>query len=59
MPFLFFSLGFGARYLRLLLARLAAWRVLDAAIAVIMGSIALQSRVDRLRGSGSDMGERS
>ena len=37
----FFSLGFGARYLRPLFARPAAWRVLDAAIAVIMGSIAL------------------
>lgn len=36
----FFSLGFGARYLRPLFARPAAWRVLDAAIAVIMGTIA-------------------
>ena len=39
--FLFlFSLGFGARYLRPLFARPAAWRVLDGLIAVVMGTIA-------------------
>lgn len=36
----FFSLGYGARYLRPVFARPAAWRVLDAVIAVIMGTIA-------------------
>lgn len=36
----FFSLGFGARYLRPLFARPAAWRVLDGLIAVVMGTIA-------------------
>ncbi len=37
----FFSLGFGARYLRPLFARPSAWRVLDGLIAVVMGSIAI------------------
>ena len=39
--FLWFAgLGFGARYLRPLFARPVAWRVLDAAIAVVMTAIA-------------------
>ncbi len=37
----FFSLGFGARYLRPIFARPAAWRVLDGLIALVMGSIAV------------------
>lgn len=37
----FFSLGYGARYLRPLFARPAAWRVLDGLIALVMGSIAI------------------
>ena len=36
----FFSLGFGARFLRPLFARPAAWRVLEGANALIMWSIA-------------------
>ena len=36
----FFSLGYGARALAPLFARPAAWRVLDAGIAVLMWSIA-------------------
>lgn len=36
----FFSLGYGARLLRPVFARPAAWRVLDAAIALVMWSIA-------------------
>ncbi len=35
----FFGLGFGARLLRGLFARPAAWRVLDSAIAVLMGGL--------------------
>jgi len=35
----FVAVGFGARYLRPLFARPAAWRVLDGAIAVIMVTI--------------------
>ena len=36
----FFSLGYGARLLAPLFARPAAWRVLDAAIALVMWAIA-------------------
>ncbi|AWK85553.1 LysE/ArgO family amino acid transporter [Azospirillum thermophilum] len=36
----FFSLGFGARLLRPLFARPAAWRVMDGAIALVMWIIA-------------------
>jgi L-lysine exporter family protein LysE/ArgO len=36
----FFSLGYGARALAPLFAKLAAWRVLDAGIAALMWSIA-------------------
>ncbi|MCW2739466.1 LysE/ArgO family amino acid transporter [Nocardioides sp.] len=35
----FFGLGFGARLLRGLFARPNAWRVLDSAIAVVMGTL--------------------
>jgi L-lysine exporter family protein LysE/ArgO len=35
----FFALGYGARLLRGLFARPSAWRVLDSAIAVVMGSL--------------------
>jgi L-lysine exporter family protein LysE/ArgO len=37
----FLSLGYGARLLAPLFARPVAWRVLDAAIALVMGAIAL------------------
>ncbi|MFT3664497.1 LysE/ArgO family amino acid transporter [Piscinibacter sp.] len=37
----FFSLGYGARLLAPLFARPAAWRVLDAAIALVMTAIAI------------------
>lgn len=37
----FFSLGYGARYLRPLFARPAAWRVLDGLIALVMAAIAV------------------
>jgi L-lysine exporter family protein LysE/ArgO len=37
----FTALGYGARVLRPLFARPAAWRVLDAVIAVVMASIAV------------------
>ncbi len=36
----FFSLGYGARLLRPLFARPAAWRLLDGLIALVMGTIA-------------------
>lgn len=36
----FFSLGYGARWLRPLFARPSAWRLLEGAIAVIMWTIA-------------------
>lgn len=36
----FFSLGYGARLLRPLFARPAAWRMLDGLIALVMGTIA-------------------
>ena len=35
----FFGLGYGARLLRGLFARPTAWRVLDSAIAVVMGTL--------------------
>jgi L-lysine exporter family protein LysE/ArgO len=35
----FFGLGYGARLLRGLFARPGAWRVLDSAIAVVMGTL--------------------
>ena len=35
----FFGLGYGARLLRGLFARPTAWRVLDSAIAVVMGAL--------------------
>ena len=35
----FFGLGYGARLLRGLFARPAAWRVLDSGIAVVMGTL--------------------
>ena len=35
----FFGLGYGARLLRGLFARPRAWRVLDSAIAVVMGTL--------------------
>lgn len=38
----FFSLGFGARWLRPLFARPEAWRVLEALIALVMWAIAAQ-----------------
>ncbi|KQT88102.1 LysE/ArgO family amino acid transporter [Aurantimonas sp. Leaf443] len=38
----FFSLGYGARFLRPLFGRPAAWRVLDGAIALVMAAIALR-----------------
>ena len=36
----FYGLGFGARLLAPLFARPVAWRVLDAAIALVMAAIA-------------------
>lgn len=38
----FFSLGYGAAWLRPLFSRPLAWRILDAAIAVVMGLIAFK-----------------
>lgn len=38
----FFSLGFGARWLRPVFSRPIAWRILDGAIALVMGSIAVK-----------------
>ena len=38
----FFSLGYGARWLRPLFARPSAWRILDAAIALVMTAIAIR-----------------
>lgn len=37
----FFGLGYGARLLRGLFARPAAWRVLDSGIAVVMGGLGI------------------
>ncbi|WP_273691148.1 LysE/ArgO family amino acid transporter [Ketogulonicigenium vulgare] len=45
----FFALGYGARYLRPIFADARAWRVLEAAIALIMWTIAFQL----VSGSGS------
>jgi len=45
----FTGLGFGARLLRPVFARPAAWRVLDAAIAVVMTAIALSLVLRALR----------
>ncbi len=47
----FAGLGFGARLLRPVFARPAAWRVLDAAIAVVMVTLAISLAVRGLRGS--------
>ena len=37
----FFALGYGARFLRPLFAKAASWRVLDAAVAIVMAIIGL------------------
>ena len=37
----FFSLGFGARFLRPVFANPAAWRILEGAIALVMWAIAI------------------
>ncbi len=47
----FTGLGYGARLLRPVFARPAAWRVLDAAIAVVMVTLAISLAVRGLRGS--------
>jgi L-lysine exporter family protein LysE/ArgO len=46
----FAGLGFGARLLRPVFARPAAWRVLDAGIAVVMTGIAVSLAVRGLTG---------
>jgi L-lysine exporter family protein LysE/ArgO len=46
----FTGLGYGARLLRPVFARPAAWRVLDAAIAVVMVALAVSLAVRGLRG---------
>jgi L-lysine exporter family protein LysE/ArgO len=46
----FSGLGYGARLLRPVFARPAAWRVLDAAIAVVMVTLAVSLAVRGLRG---------
>lgn len=38
----FFSLGYGAAWLRPLFARPSAWRILEGLVAAVMGSIALK-----------------
>lgn len=38
----FFALGYGAAFLRPVFSRPAAWRVLDLAIALVMGTIAIR-----------------
>ncbi|HWU62057.1 MAG TPA: LysE/ArgO family amino acid transporter [Ensifer sp.] len=38
----FFALGYGARFAAPLMARPAAWRILDAGIGMIMGAIAIR-----------------
>ena len=43
----FFALGFGARALRGLFARPVAWKVLDAAIAIVMWAIAASLLIGR------------
>lgn len=42
----FYGLGFGARLLAPLLARPAAWRLLDLGIAIVMWGIALRLAID-------------
>jgi L-lysine exporter family protein LysE/ArgO len=46
----FASLGFGARMFAPLFARPHAWRVLDAAVALVMWSVAAALLVKLLRG---------
>jgi L-lysine exporter family protein LysE/ArgO len=46
----FAGLGFGARLLRPVFARAAAWRVLDAAIAVVMAALAVSLAVRGAQG---------
>ena len=46
----FTALGFGARLLRPVFARPAAWRVLDATIAVVMVALAVSLAVRGVRG---------
>jgi L-lysine exporter family protein LysE/ArgO len=46
----FAALGFGARLLRPVFARPAAWRALDAAIALVMAALAVSLAVRGLRG---------
>ncbi|MGY2127191.1 LysE/ArgO family amino acid transporter [Blastococcus sp. SYSU DS0617] len=46
----FTALGYGARLLRPVFARPAAWRVLDGAIAVVMSALALSLVVRGVRG---------
>ena len=46
----FIGLGYGARSLRPVFARPAAWRVLDAVIAVVMVSLAVSLAVRGVRG---------
>ena len=46
----FTGLGYGARLLRPVFARPAAWRVLDAAIAVVMVTLAVSLAVRGVRG---------
>jgi L-lysine exporter family protein LysE/ArgO len=46
----FAALGFGARLLRPVFARAAAWRVLDAVIAAVMTALAVSLAVRGLRG---------
>ena len=47
----FTGLGFGARLLRPVFARPAAWRVLDGSIAVVMGALAVSLAVRGFLGS--------
>jgi len=47
----FIGLGYGARLLRPVFARPAAWRVLDAVIAVVMVSLAVSLAVRGARGA--------
>jgi L-lysine exporter family protein LysE/ArgO len=46
----FAALGFGARMLRPVFARAAAWRVLDAVIAGVMTALAVSLTARGLRG---------
>jgi len=43
----FFSLGYGAAWLRPVFARPGAWRILEGAVAAVMGTIALQLLLGR------------